>query len=113
MTPSLRTLGLALVAWGLALACLAAALGMAVALFSSPAPAHMAQSGWVYPSQCYSDQDCSEVPEPELRAGNTWRFHTGHVVPDADVKPAGDGRWHLCIDTKGKLLCAFGPKGGA
>lgn len=86
---------------------------IAFAISTGRVRAHMAQSGWTYPTQCCSDQDCSEVPEPELRAGNVWEFRGGRQVPDGDVKPSGDGRWHLCINTSGKLLCAFGPKGGA
>ena len=80
---------------------------------AAPAAGHQAQSGWTYPWACCSEKDCREVAEPTLVGGDAWRFSTGHVVKDADVKPAPDGLWHLCLTSGDRIvLCAFGPKGG-
>ena len=72
---------------------------------------HEAPSGWMYPMECCSNNDCAEMPEgdtPKPLAGGDWLLKTGEVVPRSKVKWSPDGRYHLC--RMGELIfCLFVP----
>jgi len=76
---------------------------------------HEAPSGWMYPMECCSNNDCAEMPEddtPKPLAGGDWLLRTGEVVPRSKVKWSPDGRYHLC--RMGELIfCLFVPPQGS
>ena len=89
---------------------------LAVVVASSPAKAH----GW-YPWECYSDNDCAPIPlvdVPREEAGG-FTLVDGRRISYRDLKPAPDGRWHLCEQKwpantrERKILCIYGPVGGS
>jgi hypothetical protein len=60
---------------------------------------HQAPSGWQYPPECCSNQDCkpmadSDIPKP--LDGGAWLLRSGEIVPRSKVKWSPDGHYHLC-----------------
>ena len=84
---------------------------------------HETGTGWVYPASCCSNQDCALVPRRYVRItaeGYEFALPPGlhpiavdggvFVVPQANLRPAPDGEYHLCVSPyTGDVLCAFGP----
>jgi hypothetical protein len=91
------------------------ATAVAFHLLSPGAMAHDAPSGWSYPFNCCSDQDCREVPDlKETAAGYVTKSET---IPFTDkrVKNSPDGKFHLCTvagEDGGRVLCLFAPPKG-
>lgn len=101
--------------------------------FCAPATvihAHQAMSGWEYPASCCSGVDCAEVSPravQETPAGYVvtvapgshpmWRADRPAPlvvrIPYREAKPSPDGRWHICLNGAGDLLCFFAATGGA
>lgn len=75
--------------------------------------AHDAPTGWSYPFNCCSNQDCREVPDlPETAAG--YVATNGETIPYSDprIKASPDGRFHLCTvagQERSRALCLFVP----
>lgn len=97
---------------------------------SEPARAHQAMSGWQYPLYCCSDQDCAqlEAESVEEQGGGyvvtikpgshpMWRADRPAPlvirIPYSIAKPSPDGRWHICLNGQGDLLCFFAAIGGS
>lgn len=86
-------------------------------LYASLGWAHEAPSGWEYPIQCCSNNDCRWVPPFFVRpTGDGWilRDHLKHEfvpISSPKVKVSGDGEYHICRTNfgKGDLLCLFIP----
>jgi len=60
---------------------------------------HQAASGWQYPPECCSNQDCKPMADahiPKPLPGGDWLLTTGEVVPRSKVKWSPDGHYHLC-----------------
>lgn len=91
-----------------------------------PAHAHQAPSGWDYPFYCCLDSDCSPIETEavqEVTGGFVVTIAPGKhpmwsserkqplrlEIPQDKAKQSPDGRWHLCIDDSGELLCFFAP----
>ena len=84
---------------------------------------HSAPSGWAYPLECCSNQDCREVADADVFEGPDGYVirATGEVVPydDARVKDSPDGRFHWCALGDGlsgpgetSTICLFVPPRG-
>lgn len=90
-----------------------AACAMAVA---SAAGAHEAKSGWPYPAECCSDQDCREVAAElisEMPEGYRIQLN-GELLAYTDrrIRHSPDGVYHWCSargrnDTR--TICLFVP----
>lgn len=95
-----------------------------------PARAHSAMSGWVYPAICCSSTDCAEIAAATVQeAGGgyvvtvapgshpMWRSDRPAPlvvrIPYREAKPSPDGRWHICLNGAGDLLCFFSAQGGS
>jgi hypothetical protein len=91
--------------------------------------AHQAPSGWAYPYECCSNQDCARVaPESVRERRGGWHVTVlpgTHpqvpagapavmvFVPVNEARPSPDGEWHICLHPSDKrLLCFFNPPGG-
>jgi hypothetical protein len=113
---------------GLILALLAC-VAFVMWLLTRPVKAHMAQSGWTYPWVCCAGNDCAEISATNIRdspagyivtvtpgAHPMWRADRREalriVVPYAKAQASPDGRWHLCINGAGALLCFYHVPGG-
>jgi hypothetical protein len=85
------------------------------ALLSSSALAHDAPTGWSYPFQCCSNQDCREVPDASVKeTPSGYLASNGETIPYADkrIKDSPDGKFHLCTIAgweDGRALCLFVP----
>lgn len=93
-------------------------MSMIIPVLSSPgiARAHIAPSGWVYPVQCCSNQDCEPIHDARITEGPQ-----GYVVQDSGeiigyrdtrVKRSPDGEFHLCRAKRQPLsqtICLFVP----
>lgn len=77
-----------------------AIVALAIVVVARQAQAHEAPSGWSYPAECCSNQDCRPVPcdqlAPEPGGGVRWTA-TGDRFPQAKVKASGDGECHVCV----------------
>jgi hypothetical protein len=80
------------------------------------AHSHQAPSGWAYPINCCSNQDCREVSATLIKAG--WAGYvigdTGEVIGYADhrLKDSPDGLYHWCTiggTQSGATICLFVP----
>ncbi|MGY6248815.1 hypothetical protein ACXIUS_14810 [Bosea thiooxidans] len=102
------------------------AMVLFLAAGAMPVHAHEAPSGWDYPFYCCLDSDCAPIEAEAVREG-----HGGFIVtiapgkhpmwsserrqplilevPYDKAKQSPDGRWHICIDDTGDLLCFFAP----
>jgi len=102
---------------------------LVIGLWARPAKAHYAQSGWAYPTRCCSGTDCSEISGRTVHdspAGYIVTVAPGShpmwpatkpetlrlIVPYAKAEASPDGRWHLCINSAGTLLCFYHVPGG-
>ena len=82
----------------------------------SPAAAHTAPTGWAYPYNCCSNQDCRAVPDDKIteRPEGYVIGQTGEVLgySDSRLKNSPDGEYHWCSiagsDT-GRTICLFVP----
>lgn len=104
------------------LACLVA-IGLAFAIWlasSGAARAHEAPSGWVYPLQCCSNRDCTEIPASRVKEApdgyhvtlvpgdhDFIKAQTSFLVPYQSAKSAPDGAYHICISPDLRVLCFF------
>lgn len=82
----------------------------------SSAFGHSAPSGWTYPIDCCSNQDCREVLPEEIgeTSGGFYVKETGETIPSRDkrVRQSPDGLYHLCVsETSKKIYCIFVPGG--
>lgn len=101
-----------------------------IAAWREPSRAHEAMNGWAYPISCCSGTDCAEVAAEavqETPAGYVvtvapgshpmWRADSPAPlvvrIPYAGAKPSPDGRWHICLNGAGDLLCFFSAQGGS
>lgn len=95
----------------------ASVLGTIAALYAPLVKAHEAPTGWQYPYECCSNQDCKPASHVEVREtrGGYLVVATGEVVPlmDRRVKDSPDGDFHICQVAgdfeHGKVLCLFRP----
>ncbi|MFU0505203.1 hypothetical protein [Pseudaminobacter sp. NGMCC 1.201702] len=83
---------------------------------SPPARAHQAPSGWAYPLNCCSNQDCREVAHKAIseRPEGYVIIGTGEVLSykDGRVKDSPDGEYHWCSADgadDGRTICLFVP----
>ncbi len=96
----------------------------------TPVYAHQAMSGWTYPLACCADNDCAQVAPETVKetaqgyvvtiAPGThpmWRADRPAPlvvrIPYRDAKVSPDGRWHICLNGAGDLLCFFSAQGGS
>lgn len=96
----------------------AVSMSMIVPVLGLPetATAHMAPSGWVYPVQCCSNQDCEPIHDARVTEGPQ-----GYVVQDSGeiigyrdtrVKKSPDDEFHLCRAQRlppSRTICLFVP----
>jgi hypothetical protein len=78
---------------------------------------HTAVSGWTYPLECCSNQDCKQIP-----ANLVWESQEGFeiapmlgggFVARGKERPSPDGEYHLCRSQyTGAILCLFIPPRG-
>ena len=95
-----------------------------------PARAHEAMSGWAYPASCCSGVDCAQIEPSTVKETSggyvvtvapgshpMWRSDRPAPlvvrIPYRDAKPSPDGRWHICLNGAGDLLCFFSAQGGS
>lgn len=89
---------------------------------------HQAESGWDYPFYCCSGADCARIEAEAVRENPSgfvvtikpgkhpmWPTERRETlvleIPYKKAMPSPDGKWHLCIDDSGELLCFFAPGG--
>lgn len=133
MNPIVRILALAVVAWVLALACLAAAIGMMVALLTRPAGAHDIYQGVRSPAGqlcCGGDPvtgDCEGAWDFKIGPDGDVTFYSQRykatiVIPGSQVIPTQlpdpeNRPLHWCGKPNGigghYTICAFVAPGGA
>lgn len=104
-------------------------LALIALILPSSAVAHMAASGWEYPMECCSGEDCAEVPVSAVRfdvrggiAGYVFELgpamhpmlHEARTffVREEDAKPSPDGKPHACIghmdeNEPVQMICAY------
>lgn len=106
----------------------AALLGVVLALFTWPAFAHQAPSGWSYAPSCCDNRDCAPVVASAVVATlEGWRvvLEAGEhpqvverrewIVPyqDVRIRQSGDSEFHPCIHPISKaILCLYVPTMG-
>lgn len=95
---------------------------------ATQALAHQAPSRWDYPFTCCSDADCAQIEAEAVRerpAGFIVTIAPGKhpmwaperraplvlEIPHDKARQSPDGRWHLCVNDAGELLCFFAPSG--
>ena len=96
-------------------------------ILTSNARAHSAKSGWVYPYNCCSSVDCSEIPKHTVKqvTGGYQVTLTGadhhlltpknesfqYFIPFDKVKQSQDEEYHLCIKSyaHSEYICFFAP----
>jgi hypothetical protein len=79
-----------------------------------PVGAHVAPSGWIYPLQCCSNQDCEPVHGAGVVEGPKGYVvqGTGETIgyQDERVKRSPDGEFHLCrFKRQLRTICLFVP----
>lgn len=103
---------------------------LAIGAGSEAVRAHQAMSGWTYPLSCCADNDCAQIDPSAVRETSggyvvtiapgshpMWRADRSApliirvLYRDAKVSP--DGRWHICLNGAGDLLCFFSAQGGS
>jgi hypothetical protein len=111
-----------------ALASIAAALVLTAG--ATQTRSHEAASGWDYPFECCSSADCAQVDPravTERPSGFVVTVEPGQHpiwakdrrkplvldIPYLKARLSPDGKWHLCINDAGELLCFFAPAGGS
>ena len=105
-------------------------LTLMLAVGADAARAHQAMSGWTYPLSCCADNDCAQISPQAVRetAGGyvvtiapgthpMWRADRSAPlvvrVLYSEAKPSPDGRFHICLNGAGDLLCFFAAIGGS
>jgi hypothetical protein len=81
-------------------------------VFAVKASAHQAASGWTYPFECCSNQDCAEYPGENVQILSTGFLlkPTGEFIDRSNSRVSPDGRYHLCrLPSGGRILCFFYP----
>ncbi|MCB1462707.1 MAG: hypothetical protein KDJ90_09870 [Nitratireductor sp.] len=83
----------------------------------TPAHAHDAPSGWPYPQECCSGQDCRPLKASQVRPGyDGYLIHSsGEIVvySDSRVRKSPDGGYHWCSNggrDDGRTICLFVPE---
>lgn len=99
---------------------------LALALLAQPGVAHEAPTGWPYPLECCSGEDCRETgpntePDP-IMVPTGWQLVDGTVIAFAEARPSPDGRFHTCrrggkttgavIRPEGRKVCLWVPSFG-
>lgn len=91
---------------------------------------HEAASGWDYPFECCTGADCAEIDAGAIRESRTayivtvapgehpiWAKDRRRLlvleIPYRKARLSPDGKWHLCINDAGEMLCLFAPAGGS
>ncbi|HEV7257796.1 MAG TPA: hypothetical protein VGN82_08440 [Bosea sp. (in: a-proteobacteria)] len=91
---------------------------------------HEAPSGWDYPFECCSGADCAQLDPKAVKANASgfivtvvpgqhpiWSRDRRHPlvleIAYRKARLSPDGKWHLCINDAGDLLCFFAPAGGS
>lgn len=88
-------------------------LAFMAAVFPMPLRAHEAPSGWSYPWQCCSNQDCRPVAcdtLEEIEGGKVRDIENGQTYERNMVQSSGDAKCHVCTEQgklDGKGLCVF------
>lgn len=109
-----------------------ALIAMALVLMSGARDtrAHQAQSGWDYPFECCSGADCAQLDPRAVKANPSgfivlvapgqhpvWPMERRKSlvleIPYRKARLSPDGKWHLCINDAGDMLCFFAPAGGS
>lgn len=84
---------------------------LVLAVFSTKASAHE----W-YPISCCSDKDCRALDEAKgewvKEEGKLWVLWDGRKHPKSSAGWSPDGKFHLCENPSGLILCFFAPVGG-
>lgn len=111
-----------------ALVSIAAALALTAG--TTDTCSHEAASGWDYPFECCSGADCAQL-DPRAVTANPSGFIVTVApgqhpvwakdrrkslvleIPYLKARLSPDGKWHLCINDAGDLLCFFSPAGGS
>lgn len=79
--------------------------------FGGPARAHE----W-YPISCCSDKDCRALDEAKgewvKEEGKVWVLWDGRRKAKSSAGWSPDGKFHLCENPQGDILCLFAPVGG-
>jgi hypothetical protein len=86
---------------------------------------HQAASGWVYPLECCSNQDCYEIEASEVKPGpegsytilkSSEVFFPPNAAGGKNFKWSPDGRFHRCTYSKQndstQTICLFVPQPG-
>ncbi len=91
---------------------------------------HQTASGWDYPFECCSGADCAQIDARAVReipSGFVVTVAPGQhpiwsterreplilEIPHQKARLSPDGKWHLCINDAGEMLCFFSPGGGS
>lgn len=105
-------------------------LALALAAGAPETRAHQAMSDWAYPYSCCSGVDCAEIAATTVQETSggyvvtvapgshpMWRSDRPAPlvvrIPYREAKPSPDGRWHICLNGAGDLLCFFSAQGGS
>lgn len=110
------------IAWAMATFWTLVVVLLVLAATAAPAGAH----SW-YPWRCCSDRDCAALADgavSEVAGGFAVKITPGAhpmvretafeaVIPFSRWEPSPDGKFHLCLDEKRTVLCAFAPPPGA
>lgn len=94
-------------------------LAIFLALCATPAAAHQAPTGWVYPWQCCAGQDCRHAEPGEIveQGGGFFVPNTGELIPYGSdrIRPSRDNDTHICqrpgSDKRLFTPCIFLPSG--
>ena len=85
-------------------------------IFTGPAAAHDAPTGWTYPLACCSGFDCREVADADVleRPEGYVIRATSEVIPMSShkIRDSPDGRFHWCSVAgrdDGATICLFVP----
>jgi hypothetical protein len=67
-----------------------------------------------YPWECCSDRDCHPMPPGRsvVEEHGGYRLYDGRFVPYSKAKSSPDGKYHVCEDNTGRIICFFAPIGG-
>lgn len=96
-----------------------ALLFVAAVLLAGDARSHDAPTGWSYPLQCCSLQDCRPVPSDWIdESGGDFRIvpTDEHIaMSDPRIKQSKDENWHWCSvagSDDSRTICLFVPDRG-
>lgn len=86
-----------LVFWVMTAALILLVLGAYLRLYPPHALSHEAPSGWQYPSDCCSGQDCRPVSCDSLVEMRDGVHFLNSVFKSGQVRVSGDSQCHVCI----------------